>query len=49
MSNRLRFITQATIADAADVPIADAGAYYSTDNTEAALQSVGSQLAQILR
>ena len=31
----------------ADIPIVDAGTYFATDNVEAALQSVGSQLGQI--
>ena len=33
---------------ASDVEIVDAGTYYATDNVEAALQSVGSQLGQIV-
>lgn len=48
-SARLNFATQATIADPETISIADAGGYFSTDNVEAALQSTGAQLAQIMQ
>ena len=45
--SRLRYLTQATIAAASNVPLADAGGHFATDNAEQALQEVGSQLASI--
>lgn len=46
MSCRFRNLTQTTIAAGSDVPLADAGSYFTTDNVEGATQEIGAQLAQ---
>lgn len=47
LSNRLNFLTQASVADPATISLADTGEYFTSDNVEAALQETGAQLAQM--